>query len=249
MNTPSEEDIHAYVDGRLDDERRQAIEFYLAQNPARAAEVHGWQRDAQQLRAALSGVGMPAPNPELDPQRLRQRRSQRLRARLAIAAMLVLALGAGGIGGWQVRAQREFAVEPPMGDALQAYRLFASAQPASFDISGNASDHLQAWLDTHFRGAPRLPDLQQAGFHVVGGRLMAAETGPAAMVLYEDTAGRAITFYIRPPSARGALPRGQRRDGNLIAAYGSRNGFNLAMVSRDDSRDARVAREALPVDI
>ena len=49
--------------------------------------------------------------------------------------------------------------------------------------------------------------------------------------------------------ARGALPRGQRRDGELIAAYGSRNGYNFAMVSRDDSRDARVAREALPVGI
>lgn len=248
MNTPSEEDIHAYVDGRLDDARRQAVEFYLTQNPARAEEVRGWQRNAQQLRAVLSGVGMPRPNAALDPQRIRVRRSQRSRTRLAIAAMLVLALGVGGIGGWHARAHREFAAEPPMGDALQAYRLFASAQPASFDISSGGSDHLQAWLDTRFHGAPRLPDLQQAGFHVVGGRLMATETGPAAMVLYKDDAGRAITFYIRPPSARGALPRGQRRDGELIAEYGSRNGYNLAMVSRDERRDVRVASDALPVD-
>ncbi|MEP7186626.1 MAG: anti-sigma factor [Rhodanobacter sp.] len=249
MNTPSEQEIHAYVDGRLADERRQAVEFYLTQNPARGREVRGWQRDAQQLRAALSGVGMPTLNPALDPQRLRQRRSQRLRSRLAMAAVLVLAMGIGGIGGWQVRAQRDVAAEPPMSDALQAYRLFASAKPASFDISSGESGQLQVWLDTRFHGAPRLPDLQQAGFHVVGGRLMAVDTGPAAMVLYEDDAGHAITFYIRPPSARGALPRGQRHDGELIAEYGSRNGYNLAMVSHDDRRDARVARDALPVDI
>ena len=35
-NIPSEEDIHAYVDGRLDDTRRQAVEFYFAQHPQRA---------------------------------------------------------------------------------------------------------------------------------------------------------------------------------------------------------------------
>ncbi len=66
-----------------------------------------------------------------------------LRSPLAIAAMLVL-----GVGGWQVRAKREYIVGPSMGDVLQACRLFASAQPASFGILGGPSDHLQARLDT-----------------------------------------------------------------------------------------------------
>lgn len=43
MNEPSEHDIHAYVDGRLEGERREAVKLYLARNPGRAAEVQAWQ--------------------------------------------------------------------------------------------------------------------------------------------------------------------------------------------------------------
>jgi hypothetical protein len=34
------------------------------------------------------------------------------------------------------------------------------------------------------------------------------------MVLYLNARGEAITFYVRPPSFRGTLPLGHRRDGD-----------------------------------
>ncbi|MGJ7904142.1 anti-sigma factor family protein, partial [Lysobacter sp. 1R34A] len=70
MNTtPSEHDLHAYVDGRLDGERRAAVEDWIARDPGRAAEVQAWQRDAQLLRAALLGEAETVPA-ALDPTRL-----------------------------------------------------------------------------------------------------------------------------------------------------------------------------------
>jgi anti-sigma factor RsiW len=242
---PSEEDIHAYVDGRLDDERRQAVEFYLAQSPQRAAEVRAWQRDAQELRAAL-GPWMPeADNPALDPSALRVRRRQTRRARLAIAAMLLLGIGLGGMGGWQAHAVRQADREAPMADAMQAYRMFAQQRGVVLDVTARSDGDLQAWLDTHFQHAPLLPDLKAAGFHPVGGRLLALSEGAAAMVLYENAQGGAISFYIRPPSRLGLLPSGQRQDGELVAVYGAGHGYNVAMVSRADERDMRAAKGAL----
>lgn len=56
------------------------------------------------------------------------------------------------------------------------------------------------------------------------------------MVLYLDSRADAITFHIRPPSPRGTLPLGHRRDGDLITEFGSANGYDFAFVSRSDPR-------------
>lgn len=243
MNTPSEHDLHAYVDGHLDPPQRRAVEDWLATHPDRAAEIRAWQRDAQQLRAALGAAAeVPA---GLDPTRLRQRLRTRRRGRLAIAATLVLGLGAGGLGGWQLRAWRS-TEPPPMADALQAYRMFAADGAFRPDVGAATPAALQQWLRRNLAHAPALPDLAAAGFRPVGGRLLATAEGPAAMVLYRDGRGAAISFYVRPPAAHRRLPRGERRDGALLAQYGSADGYYYAVVSRADGREARVARTAVP---
>lgn len=244
--SPGVAEIHAWVDGRLDEIDRVRVETWLARHPERADEARAWQRDAQQLRGALGGLPTSADAPALDPAMIRSRRRQRTRARLALAAMLVLTLGIGGIGGWQARSLSGAVAAVPMADALQAYRLFALDRHAPMDVTQLHAGDLQAWLDQHFQHATRLPNLDDAGFHPVGGRLLATDSGPAAMVLYEDHQGSAISFYIRPPSPRaGALPRGQRREGQLAAAYWSGSGYNYALVSRADGPDMRVIRDAL----
>jgi anti-sigma factor RsiW len=245
MNTtPSEYEIHGYVDGRLDESRRQAVEFYLSRHPERAEQVRAWQRDAQRLRAEVSALDLPD-NPALDPAYIRARRQGQLHVRWAAAAVLVLSLGLGAFGGWEARGWRQTALEPPMADALQAHRMFAPDKGSRFDVVYQRNSDMQAWLDGHFERAPRLPDLQKAGFLPVGARLLATGSGPAAMVFYQDRQGDTISFYVRPPTARGMLPRGHRQEGNLMAEYGSDNGYSYAIVSRADMRDVQIVRDAL----
>ena len=246
MNTtPSEYEIHAYVDGRLGEIRRQAVEFYLAQHPERAEEVRAWQRDAQQLRAALAGLpDMPA-NPALDPTRILERLKRRARMQWAMAAVWVLSLGLGIFGGWQVRGWREARLDPPMSDALQAYRMFASVGGGRFDEVSQVDGDMQQWLDSRFDRAPRLPKLSAAGYRPVGARLLATGAGAAAMVFYTNGKGDVISFYIRPPSARGLLPRGERRAGDLVTEYGSDNGYDYAVVSRAGTENVRVMQAAV----
>ena len=246
MNTtPSEYEIHAYVDGRLDEVRRQAVEFYLAQHPERGKEVSAWQRDAQQLRAALAGLPDLPDNAGLDPARILERRKRHARTQWAIAAMWVVALGVGILGGWQVRGWREARLEPPMSDALQAYRMFASVRAGSLDEVSQHDGEMQQWLDDHFDRAPRLPNLSTGGFHPFGARLLATDTGAAAMVFYTNGKGDVISFYIRPPSPRGLLSRGERREGGLVAEYGSDGGYDYAVVSHGGTENVRVMRAAV----
>ncbi|AZE49783.1 Transmembrane regulator protein PrtR [Pseudomonas chlororaphis] len=128
----------------------------------------------------------------------------------------------------------------PMTDALQAYRLFAQqgVLPADLEVRGN--DAMQVWLDRYFTRAKRLPDLREAGFQAVSGRLLSTDQGPAAMVLYEDQNRHRISFYIRPPGPKNhLLPRGSRSDGELQADYWSDSGYNYAMVSPSGSAVAQ----------
>jgi anti-sigma factor RsiW len=239
---PRDSDIQAYVDGRLDDEARRTVDAYLAARPELAAEIAAWQADAQQLRAALSGP-LP-PNPALDPAAIRRRLRARARRRLAIAAALLLATGLGGLGGWQLRG---LAAPAPayMQDALQAHRMFALERLLPADLVARRPGELQDWLDRRFAGAPRLPDLTAAGYRPLSARLLSTDQGPAAMVLYRDAEGRSISFYIRPPGPQHRmLPRGARRDGDLLARYWSGGGYNYAVVSRAEGEDAQVARKA-----
>lgn len=229
---PSDSDLHAYVDHQLSDEDRRLLDNYLAGHPQVAARVQAWQQDAQHLRVALGGALLLPANPALDPAQLRTRLQHKAWRRLASAAVLLVAVGVGGLGGWQARELTLAGSSvPPMTDALQAYRLFAEQGmlPADFKVQDNQA--MQAWLDRYFTQASRLPDLQAAGFKAVSGRLLSTEQGPAAMVLYEDHAGRKVSFYIRPPGPQNRLlPRGSRREGPLQAQYWSGQGYNYAMV-------------------
>jgi anti-sigma factor RsiW len=49
-------DLHAFVDGELDSERRRAVEDLLVQQPEKASLVEGWRRQNAALRAAFTHV-------------------------------------------------------------------------------------------------------------------------------------------------------------------------------------------------
>ncbi|MNM64207.1 hypothetical protein D3C81_755950 [compost metagenome] len=241
---PSERDLHAYVDHQLSDADRRQVETFLAGNPQMAAQVRAWQQDAQALRAALSGALQQPSNPDLDPAVIRQRLKRQSRRHLASAAVLFIAVSVGGVSGWQAREMTLASPQLPMTDALQAYRLIAQQGllPADFKV-GDDGD-MQGWLDRYFTQANRLPDLSDAGFKPVSGRLLSTEQGPAAMVVYENQSGQKISFYVRPPGPKNfLLPRGSRSDGELQAEYWSGSGYNYAMVSPADTPAARMLKQ------
>ncbi|MFJ3467970.1 anti-sigma factor family protein [Pseudomonas sp. NPDC090201] len=243
---PSERDLHAYIDGKLDDADRQTMDTWLAANPEIAKQVLAWQLDAQNLRAGLSGDLHRPANPELDPAFIRQRMRRNRSRHFASAALLLIAVSIGGLAGWQARDMTLANSVLPMADAVQAYRMFAVNDNVASDWNTGKPNNVQVWLDKNFAQANRLPDLESAGFKPVSGRLSSTEQGAAAMVVYKDAQGRTLSFYIRPPiEQHRMLPRGTRRDGELQADYWSGGGYNYAMVGPADDPAAQAARQAL----
>lgn len=246
MNEADEYEIHAYVDGRLDDEHRAMVACCLACRPARAAEVEAWRHNAQHLRAVLVDDLFLRPNPMLDPVAVRSRRYRRRATLLVLVVVLFLCVTVGSLGGWQMHDQYVPVASQPMAEAIAAHRLFAMRDAVQPDLVSHHQSELQSWLDRYFQRPVRMPDLSGTGFHPVGGRLFATEDGTSAMVLYRNAAGHVISFYVRSlEPGNHLLTYGEQAEGGLLVQYGPGDGYGYAMVSWDNDAGAEVAARAL----
>jgi len=242
---PDDDTLQAYVDGELDDARRREVEACLVAQPELAARVTRWQREAAGLRAALAGGLSLPPQARLDPVSIRRTRRTRARRRLALCASLVLALGLGGVGGWQAKSARVAAAAPPMDDAVAAYRVFATDRTRPVEMDASQGPELQAWLSARLGRPMALPDLQPYGFALLGGRMLATSDGAAAMLVYQDADGGRISVYVRP-STRFDDVRGSRREEGLALRYWFRDGYGFAVVGRADDPRTLEVQQALP---
>lgn len=54
-----------------------------------------------------------------------------------------------------------------------------------------------AWLSKRVGTPLNAPDFDKQGFRLLGGRLLAGETGPVAQFMYQDGIERRVTLYVR----------------------------------------------------
>src|SRR5450830_474816 len=244
--SPSEHDLHAYLDGQLDQAMCRQIDLYLSTHPDAAREVEQLRQDNQRLRAALEHTPATPIPPHLDPFRIRRELRARSQRRMAIAASLVLTLSLGTLGGWQLRDMSMRKTYLPMADATQAYRMFATNDLAQkVDMKTDQPAQLQDWLNQHFVQAAPVPDFSAYGVKPVGGRLMASDKGAAAMVLYQNDAGQAIVYYVRPPGELFNFGAGNRQDGNLLTQYWRQGRYFYAVVSPSDTPSTLPVQRAI----
>lgn len=60
---PTEHELHAYIDDRLDPVRRAQVHAWLAANPQEAAQVEAWRNDAGACARPWPDSGRPPPRP------------------------------------------------------------------------------------------------------------------------------------------------------------------------------------------
>ncbi|TSA13332.1 MAG: anti-sigma factor [Betaproteobacteria bacterium] len=200
MSNLSETDLHAYVDGQLDDARRVQVEAHLAHDAAATERVHLWRAQNEALRAIYNAVLN-----EPVPQRLVAARPSRGRwPQYALAAGVVgLAFGLG----WMSHAYRSDRFAEAMAlprRAAVAYAVYAPEVRHPVEVGAEQQDHLVKWLSKRLGNELKVPLLTQQGFDLVGGRLLPDTKGPGAQLMYQDKKGQRITLYV---SLRSAEPR------------------------------------------
>jgi anti-sigma factor RsiW len=218
----SEEELHAFVDGELPDDRKALVAAWLNANPEQAAAVAAWRAQADAIRARYGAVAN-----EPIPDRLnlaRVMRGERAigfgRSWMSIAAAALVAFTIGGAAGWIAHgaaggAGRGF--DSIAADALDAYKLYVVEVRHPVEVPGSERAHMTQWLSKRLGSELRIPDLQSIGLKLVGGRLLPGPSGAAAFYMYESASGERYTIYC----AKSAVPETALRftDGGGAAAF------------------------------
>lgn len=222
MSRPiSEEDLHAWADARLDAPRRAAVESWLAAHPEQRAAAEAWRAQAAQLHRAYDAVlDEPIPArllPPANPTRWFEAR------RLAALAWVSLGLVAGYVlrGEPERPANQAAAMQasslPRM--AAVAHAVFVPEVRHPVEVGADQEAHLVGWLSKRLGAELRPPQLDAAGYRLVGGRLLPGDAGEVAQFMYENANRQRLTLYVRP----GGGPTG----GETGFRYARENGIDV----------------------
>lgn len=188
----TETELHAYLDRRLDGARRAAVEAYLAANPDEAERVRAYARQNEHLHA-LYDATLDEPVPES----LRFKPGRRVLQPMRYAALLAAAV-VGGVFGWALRGEEPATLTASLPQqAALAHLVYAPEVRHPVEVGAQEEAHLVSWLSKRLGAPLHAPHLTEAGYELVGGRLLPGEAGPAAQFMYQDARGNRLTLYVR----------------------------------------------------
>ncbi|GJE82435.1 MULTISPECIES: anti-sigma factor family protein [Methylorubrum] len=247
-----EDDLHSLIDGRLEPERQALVEAWLAENPARAAEVSADRVMRERLRARLAPIAEEAIPARLRVANIRSRYRYAGARWFPMAAAAVLCLAVGGAGGWVGHSLRGVpttamaAEAPATQDAVAAFRTFVVEAVHPVEVRADDKSHLVAWLSKRLGHRVAAPDLAAQGFRLMGGRLLPAGAEPAAMLMYDDDRGTRLTLYSRVGDGDGRTLFRFAREGDVAAFSWVDGGMSYVVTGRTD--EARLLTVAQAID-
>jgi anti-sigma factor RsiW len=235
----NETELQAYVDGRLPESRRAAVEAWLAARPEENERIAAYRRLADEVRSAYeTTLAEPVPP------RLRQAASSRPQWRrvAVVAGWIALGIAIGAPAGWHVRPERTVTQVVP--DTLIARRAAVAHATYSpevrhpVEVGADDEQHLVTWLSKRLGVKVRAPKLDEAGLSLVGGRLLPGENGPVAQFMYQSQNGRRLTLYVRTEASRNRETAFRyARESNVGVFYWIDREIGYALASADLSKE------------
>lgn len=202
----TEDELHAYVDGFLDEQRRREIELWLSSHPEEEAEVRQWQAQAAEMKAAFSGYAQSSESDRLllsapDGANTSSRSGWRKVALVAASVTLFLSGAAAGVYGERLLGSPAAIETAAAFDSLPsqsktAFLVYASEKRHPVEVGADQEEHLVTWLGKRLDYKLVAPDLKGLGFSLVGGRLLPVNGKAGAMLMYQDTAGQRLTVLL-----------------------------------------------------
>jgi anti-sigma factor RsiW len=228
--------VHAYVDGELDPANALELERQLANDPALAAErerIEALRRTiAERLPREAAPAGLArrieaAVGARAAPARIASHPSWR-----ALAASVVVAAFLGSGATW-------FALSPAPADAdlVVANHVRALMAPHPVDVESSDGHTVKPWFSGRIPEAPRVVDLSNDGFALVGGRIDVIGRTPVPTLVYR-VRQHLISVSALPAGRAAAMPEEQIAGYNLVSW--TDNGVTYWAVSNVGAADLNV---------
>lgn len=248
----SEDELHALVDGRMDDAQRQAIEARLARDPVASATRIAWQRQRDALRELhLSLLGEAVPPPLLAAAQQATVARQQVHGwwrwgGMAAGVLCAFALGwtARGLdpaSGASTRLAAASGVPLAARDFVRqasvAHMVYVPEVRHPVEVGAAQQEHLVQWLSKRLDRPLKVPDLGAQGYELVGGRLLPGTDGARAQFMFQNAERERVTLYLGAlsQSAGPASPDRKEsafsfsKDGPVPGFYWVDQGFGYAL--------------------
>lgn len=202
MNGDWQADLHAYIDGELDPERRLAFEAYLASNPAVAARLHDYLHQREILRQGFAR--MAGDHPQLTESLIgrlyRRLRMERVIRRFGpLAAAVLLMVGGANVAALVYHKQTTASYGVPE-FAEEAAEMHQTALSQSLAFSDLSLADLNAMAEgiPHRLGATTvsLPVLDPNLLTLVRATLVPMSKGAGLQFVYRERNGEMLTLLV-----------------------------------------------------
>lgn len=211
VNGPTEHELQAYLDGELPAAQALEVEAWLELHPEAVQKLGQWRRQDQTLRELWALLESdPVPAALLAAARPPARRRMGGWWRQSIAAGLVFALGWGG--GWygQLASQGGASEASSLPrQAAMAHVVYSPDIQRPVEIGAEQEGAMVSWLSRRMHSRVEPPRLVEAGYELIGGRLLPGAQGPVAQFMYHDAGGQRVTLYVASEPGPSA-PQGVR---------------------------------------
>ena len=262
----SEDELHAYVDGQLDGNRRLAVERWLADDEEAARRADDYRTQSALLHDLFDTVlREPPTDAEQDlTDRLKGRLAfndnrpawhARPLVRLAAAVMLVVA-GAGG--GWLGRGvqqagspavQQRQTLATFAEEATQAHRFYTSDERFQVELGADNQDELNGWLSKRMGRDVFGPDLGRVGFRLIGGRSLPTDLGAGAQYMYVNDGNKRITLFVGAPQAGNPSAFSFTQNGDVATFYWVEGPLAYALAGRLSKEELLEIAKAVYADV
>ncbi len=226
-----EADLHAYVDKQLAEDKLQAVEAFIKENPEIAKKVAQWQQQNEAINAFFTKDDFTTIPEKLTLDHLKTSQSaQRTSINntqnrpwyYSLAASLLL-MTISAMAGWTAKSLSH--TSRPNGvnfvnSAISAYQVFSVEKQHPVEISADKQNHLVAWLSQRIGHPLQLPDLQKFNYKLLGGRLLSMQKGrPAAQFMFENKQGKRLTLLVSKNPSYHDLGFNMKKGDKINAFY------------------------------
>jgi len=202
LNAIGDEDLHAYIDGALGEERVAAVRDALAKDPALAARVALFQADKALLKAAYAPLAEhPLPSEWIARAHKKARPQRDWRRAAAIAAAILVVAGTPLAWRYYAPAKSGDVVE----EALNARQ--DGAQGAHYLAANDQARRYDTALRQVVASNVRIPDLSRMGYKFRGLNLY----DKAAEIVYQGPRDQLFTLYVRRSDGSARFDQFERR--------------------------------------
>ena len=226
--TVSDADLHRFVDGELNEADTRLVTRLVAEDASLRSKVESYREINRKLGEAFdSSSSGPLPSRFLIA--LAGRKQAMPRRVAAVVSWMVL----GVLLGYTLHGslQPDTYLRPLPVEAAFAHAVYVPEVRHPVEVGAAEQEHLNAWLSKRLERPISAPDLRQAGYALIGGRLLPDARRPAAQFMFENASGKRATLYIRHVPDDRVIPFTHDENEGLGVVYWVDRGLAYALAA------------------